>query len=99
MKTLIAAILLFAVPAIAADYTAITKDNEVTNRNAVQVLVTTQTETTEFKTLDYLLTQVMVERAKRDAAIDRLRDLAAEIALVEAEVNKVVLKKIELLEP
>ena len=99
MKTLIVIILLFAVPAIAADYTAITKDNEVTNRNAVRVQVTTQTEQTEFRTLDYLLTQVMVERAKRDAAIDRLRDLAAEIALVEAEVNKVVLKKIELLEP
>ena len=92
---IIALIMMIAAPAIAADYTAITPDNTVTDRNAVQVQVATQTENSEVRTLQYLLTQVAVERAKRDAAIDRLRELADEIALVEAVVDTVELRKSE----
>lgn len=100
MKTLITLIIvaLFTASVFAAEYVATTEDNTVTDRNAVQVQVTTQTEQVEYRTLRYLLTEVAAERTKRDAAIARLRALAEEIVLVEAEVDKVQLAEVEEIE-
>ena len=95
MKILIATILLLSIASLtgAVDYVAITPDNTVSDRNAIEVRVTTQVETSQVRTLHFLLAQVKLEEAKRDEAIEQIRKLVAEIALVEVEVNKVVLQK------
>ena len=96
MKTLIitAILLLFTLPAFAADYKAITKDNEVENVNKV-VVEETATVTTGKYTLieiDALITALEVDKAAIQKRID---NLGAIRSAVETEAKKIILKSTE----
>jgi len=88
-------ILAMALPVMGQVYMAVSPDGTVADRADVQVKVTTTTEHIEFRTLGTLLAEIAQQEAIRDAAIERIRELAAEIAVVEAEVDKVELAKPE----
>ena len=92
MKTLIAAILLFAVPAMAQDFSAVTKDSEVADVSMVQVKVTSTVEQAEVYTLSYIDTQLAVKRAQADRLVNEIVALEMLKSQVETEAVKVVLK-------
>jgi len=60
LLTTIAILTLLATPVFAADYTAVTKDNEVTSKQDVQVQKAQTVEQKEMLTLRYLQTQKSV---------------------------------------
>lgn len=105
MKALITITLitLFTSSAFAADYTPITKDNEVTTVEQVQikeVVPVTQERTWSLAAIDAEIAQTEKNIAHYQAQITQWQGLLTQYtglrAMIEAEAKKVELKKVEL---
>ncbi len=91
-----ATIFLFTGLAYAQSYKAITGDNEVTDKNMVQVEETANVEQKTVLTLSYINTQIAVIQAKITSLESDLADMQTLKALVDTEASKVVLKVEEI---
>ena len=85
-------IFLSAGVAFGASYEALTKDNEVTNKEMVQVEETATVDQKIIYTLSYINTRIAVIQTKIMSLQNELAEIQALKVLVDAEAAKVKLK-------
>jgi hypothetical protein len=95
----ITALLLFTLPAFAADYKAITKDNEVSAKEDVQVEKAQTVAQKEILTLKYLLEHKALLEARIADLQAGLVVINGQIAAVDNVAKAVKLKAAEVVEP